>query len=71
MKHYICSGECGGISKKAGVCETAGCSMQGQDLELCECEDITHNMEEMSLNDEEDNTNETDESINETSDSNY
>lgn len=42
MPHYICTGECEGISQKPGVCQTEGCSMKGKPLESCECTDGTH-----------------------------
>jgi len=39
MKHYICTGECGGISEKPGVCQAEICSKKGQPLTECDCEE--------------------------------
>ena len=42
MKHYVCTGGCGGVSEEAGVCDSDGCSKVGRPLQPCECEDGTH-----------------------------
>lgn len=42
MKHYICTGDCAGESGRAGVCQTEGCSREGEPLTECECEDGLH-----------------------------
>ena len=39
MKQYICTGECGGVSDKPGVCEAEDCSMHGEPLLEQEVED--------------------------------
>ncbi|MFH1611734.1 MAG: hypothetical protein ABH887_00480 [bacterium] len=40
MSHYICP-ECGGVSETHGVCQTDGCSMHGQPLQECNCDDAS------------------------------
>ncbi len=42
MKHYICEGDCGGVSDTPKACGTQGCSMEGKDLKECECTDGKH-----------------------------
>ncbi len=42
MKHFICKGDCKGMSDQPGVCQTEGCSMHGQPLEECEWADNMH-----------------------------
>lgn len=42
MKHYVCQGDCGGESKKPGVCSADGCSHFQTDLVLCNCDDGSH-----------------------------
>lgn len=42
MKHYICTGECAGVSEKPGVCQSQTCSKHGVPLSECECEDGKH-----------------------------
>ena len=42
MNHYICTGECAGISEQPGVCRSQTCSKRGQPLEECECRDGKH-----------------------------
>ncbi|MDP2705204.1 MAG: hypothetical protein U1D31_02555 [Patescibacteria group bacterium] len=44
MEHFVCRGECKAVSDKPGVCETEECSHKGQVLELCVCEDGTHDV---------------------------
>ena len=42
MEHHICK-ECRGVSREEkGVCNTEGCSMQGQPMEKCGCGDDNH-----------------------------
>lgn len=43
MKHYICKGECEGVSDKPGVCNTKDCSLYKKPLVECNCEDGEHN----------------------------
>ena len=42
MKHYICTGGCGGSSQEEGVCQAETCLKHGLSLEECECEDGQH-----------------------------
>ncbi|MBI4130150.1 hypothetical protein HY468_02440 [Candidatus Roizmanbacteria bacterium] len=42
MKHYICTGECGGVSDTPGTCQAESCSLHGQPLVECDCEDGEH-----------------------------
>lgn len=39
MKHYICTGGCGGVSEKPGICTAEVCSKKGQPLTECDCEE--------------------------------
>lgn len=41
-KHYICTGGCGGISAKPGMCAAPDCPRHGKPLEACDCTDGTH-----------------------------
>lgn len=43
MKHYVCKGECGGVSNDPKKCEDESCSMFEKDLEECNCTDGRHN----------------------------
>lgn len=40
--HFVCTGECGGVSDKAGTCQAKDCSKHNMPLETCECSDGTH-----------------------------
>lgn len=42
MTHYICRGECGGISDHPKKCEDEKCSLYGKDLVECNCTDNRH-----------------------------
>jgi hypothetical protein len=42
MKHYVCTGDCVGVSNKPGVCETEGCDHEGKGLIQCHCDDEMH-----------------------------
>lgn len=42
MPHYICRGECHGVSPTPGVCQTQNCSKISQALEPCACQDGSH-----------------------------
>jgi hypothetical protein len=42
MQHYVCTGDCGNENSKPGVCETEGCTKEGQALNECHCEDGFH-----------------------------
>ena len=41
-QHYICTGGCGGVSDKPGVCQAEGCPKHGHILESCDCADGKH-----------------------------
>lgn len=40
--HYICVGECHGLSDTPGVCQAEDCSEQGQPLHACHCKNGDH-----------------------------
>jgi len=40
--HYICTGDCKGVSDGPGICTTTGCSRFNEHLEECNCEDDQH-----------------------------
>ena len=42
MKHYVCKGDCGGVSDEKKQCDTKGCSLYGRDLTECNCTDGKH-----------------------------
>ena len=42
MGHYICTGGCGGVSHKPGVCQAKNCIKHGKLLVECKCTDNTH-----------------------------
>lgn len=42
MNHFVCTGECGGVSDHAGVCQDPNCSKHGQPLIECNCETNEH-----------------------------
>ncbi len=42
MEHFVCKGDCKGVSDHAKKCEDANCPNFGKDLELCTCEDGKH-----------------------------
>lgn len=42
MKHYICTGECGGVSDNPGTCQAEDCSKHGEPLVACNCNDGEH-----------------------------
>lgn len=42
MKHYSCTGECGGVAEKPGNCQAKDCSKQGHPLKACGCHDPKH-----------------------------
>ena len=39
MAHYICTGECGGVSEEPVVCQAENCTMHGEPLKECMCSD--------------------------------
>jgi len=42
MTHYICTGGCGGMSEKPGMCKAEDCPLFAEELEECNCPDGTH-----------------------------
>ena len=42
MKHYICTGGCGGESAAAGACQAEECKKEGEPLLSCDCADSLH-----------------------------
>ncbi len=42
MTHYVCPGDCGGESGKVGLCESEGCTREGDALIECDCDDGLH-----------------------------
>ena len=42
MKHYICKGECEGVSEKPCNCGDKNCSLYKKPLVECDCEDGKH-----------------------------
>lgn len=45
--HYICTGDCKGVSDKPGNCQTASCPRFNQPLIACECTNGKHNREDL------------------------
>jgi hypothetical protein len=42
MKHYICNGECKGVSEKSGYCNAEECSKYKKPLKECNCNEEEH-----------------------------
>ena len=42
MQHFVCTGDCAGESDQAKVCDSEGCSKEGQPLVECDCDDGLH-----------------------------
>ncbi len=42
MNHYVCTGECHGVSDVQKSCEALGCHKKGEPLVECKCEDGKH-----------------------------
>ncbi len=40
--HYVCTGDCGAEVERSGLCESEGCSKEGQPLSECDCADGLH-----------------------------
>jgi hypothetical protein len=40
--HFVCAGECGGVSDHPKNCEAKACSFSGEPLHECRCEDGMH-----------------------------
>jgi hypothetical protein len=43
-EHYICLGECEGVSNTPGTCQAKDCNHYGESLVACGCEDGDHRM---------------------------
>ncbi len=44
-KHFVCLGECGGVSHDPGTCQAETCSMHGRNLVECSCKMPEHAVE--------------------------
>ncbi len=42
MVHYVCTGDCGGVSDQPGNCQAESCRMHNQPLVECNCTDGNH-----------------------------
>ena len=42
MKHYVCTGGCGGVSSTPGVCQAKDCPLYAHALKECHCKDGKH-----------------------------
>ena len=42
IKHYICTGGCGGEADKSDVCKSETCSDRGKPFKECDCSDKGH-----------------------------
>ena len=42
MQHFVCTGDCAAETVKPGICESEGCSKEGQPLIECNCSDGFH-----------------------------
>jgi len=42
QEHYVCLGDCEGVSDKTGVCQAPSCITFGQPLSPCNCTDGKH-----------------------------
>lgn len=42
VKHFICKGECGGVSDKPGNCQAEECSLYQKPLVKCVCDNKEH-----------------------------
>ena len=54
QKHYICLGDCEGVSDKPGVCEAVQCENYQHPLVECDCTDGAHRHLKLPETDEED-----------------
>lgn len=41
-KHYICTGNCGGVSMTPDTCHATDCPKQGQPFQECSCDRPEH-----------------------------
>jgi len=42
MSHFVCTGECNGVSETPGTCQAENCSFYGVPLKECSCDDGQH-----------------------------
>lgn len=42
MTHYVCTGDCKGVSNELGICETESCPRYHEPFVPCNCLDGTH-----------------------------
>lgn len=52
MTHYVCEGDCHGVSENPGVCQTEGCLNYQKPLSECHCEDGKHEIPAMETEEE-------------------
>lgn len=45
MAHFICTGDCNGVSETPGTCQAPDCQQYSQALAECHCEDGMHGKE--------------------------
>ncbi len=38
MEHYICTGDCNGVSQNPGLCQDKSCSKHNKPLIFCDCD---------------------------------
>ena len=41
-EHFICTGECHGVSPVSGTCQTESCSEFAEPLQSCHCDEPEH-----------------------------
>lgn len=51
-KHYICVGECEGVSKVPGTCQATDCNRYHEKLVECHCADGDHRVVREEIEDE-------------------
>src|SRR3989338_1652229 len=49
MTHYICTGDCGGVSPAPKSCDSPVCSNSGKPLIACDCTDQKHHAHNVDL----------------------
>lgn len=42
MAHYVCNGQCKGVSMNPNGCQTPDCEKKGQPMSECNCTDGQH-----------------------------
>lgn len=51
-QHYVCLGDCEGVSDKPGTCQALECITYQQPLTQCNCTDGKHNKMQLPQTDE-------------------